>query len=52
VISAAIAALARYQKMKQILLDEDLREALDLIRVFHKRLTEQMNKGMKPHLDN
>lgn len=40
-----------FQKMKQILLDEDLREALDLIRVFHKRLTEQMNKGMKPHLD-
>lgn len=40
------------QKMKQILLDEDSREALDLIKILHKRLMEQMNKGMKSHLDN
>jgi hypothetical protein len=40
------------QKMKQILLDEDFKEALILIKVFHKRLVEQMNKGMKSHLDN
>ena len=39
------------QKMKQVLLDEDIHEALDLIKVFHKRLMEQMNKGMKSHLD-
>jgi hypothetical protein len=39
------------QKMKQILLDEDFKEALTLIKVFHKRLTEQINKGMKSHLD-
>jgi hypothetical protein len=38
------------QKMKQVLLDEDLKEALNLIKIFHKRLTEQMNKGMKSHL--
>ncbi len=36
--------------MKQILLDEDRGEALLLIRVLHKRLSEQMNKGMKSHL--
>jgi hypothetical protein len=39
------------QKMKQILLDEDFKEALILIKVFHKRLVEQTNKGMKSHLD-
>ena len=39
------------QKIKQILLDEDSREALDLIKILHKRLMEQMNKGMKSHLD-
>ena len=39
------------QKMKQILLDEDPAEALALIKSLHKRLTEQMNKGMKSHLD-
>lgn len=38
------------QKMKQILLDEDKREALLLIRALHKRLLEQANKGMKSHL--
>ena len=38
------------QKMKQVLLDEDLQEALDLLKVFHKRLMEQTNKGMKSHL--
>ncbi len=38
------------QKMKQVLLDEDLKEAFNLIKIFHKRLTEQMNKGMKSHL--
>jgi len=38
------------QKMKQVLLDEDLKEALDLIKTFHKRLMEQENKGMKSHL--
>lgn len=39
------------QKMKQLLLDEDLKEAMELIKIFHKRLTEQMNKEMKSHLD-
>lgn len=39
------------QKMKQILLDEDRDEALTLIKILHKRLMEQMNKGMKSHLD-
>jgi len=39
------------QKMKQVLLDEDLKEALDLIKIFHKRLMAQENKGMKSHLD-
>jgi hypothetical protein len=39
------------QKMKQVLLDEDSAEALKLIKIFHKRLMEQMNKGMKSHLD-
>ena len=38
------------QKMKQILLDEDAKEALLLVRALHNRLTEQMNKGMKSHL--
>lgn len=40
------------QKMKQILLDEDHKGALGLIKVFHKRLMEQVNKGMKSHLGN
>lgn len=39
------------QKMKQILLDDDAKEALILIKVLHKRLLVQMNKGMKSHLD-
>lgn len=39
------------QKMKQILLDEDRVEALALIKILHKRLVEQANKGMKSHLD-
>ncbi len=39
------------QKMKHILLDEDSDEALKLIKIFCKRLTEQLNKGMKSHLD-
>lgn len=39
------------QKVKQILLDEDRDEALALIKILHKRLMEQMNKGMKSHLD-
>jgi hypothetical protein len=39
-------------KMKHILLDEDHQEALNLIKVLHKRLMEQMNKGMKSHLGN
>jgi hypothetical protein len=41
-----------FQAMKRILLDEDSNEALDLIKLFHKRLVEQKNKGMKSHLDN
>ncbi len=40
------------QKMKQILLDADNKEALNLIKVLHKRLMEQMNNGMKSHLGN
>jgi hypothetical protein len=40
-----------FQKMKQVLLDQDHQEALDLIKILHKRLVEQMNKGMKSHLD-
>ncbi len=40
------------QKMRQILLDNDPKEALDLVKVFYKRVTEQMNKGMKSHLSN
>lgn len=40
------------QKMKEILLDDDAAEALRLIKLFHKRLMEQMNKGMKSHLGN
>jgi len=37
--------------MKQILLDEDRANAIALIKILHKRLMEQMNKGMKSHLD-
>ena len=40
------------QKMKHILLDEDRQEALDLIKILHKRLMEQVNKGLKSHLGN
>ncbi len=40
------------EKIKRILLDEDLKEALPLINVFLKRMVEQSNKGMKSHLDN
>jgi hypothetical protein len=40
-----------FQKIKQILLDEDHQEALALLKIFHKRLSEQLNKGMKSHLD-
>ncbi len=43
--------LEELQKMKQVLLDEELKGALDLIKIFHKRLMEQTNKGMKSHLE-
>lgn len=39
------------QKMELVLLDEDLKEAFDLIEIFHKRLMEQMSKRPISHLD-
>lgn len=40
-----------YIRMKGAALDADRDEALDLIKVFMKRLEQQSRQGLKSHLD-
>ena len=40
-----------FQEMRMAAMDDDKDEALRLIKSFIKRLEQQKQQGMKPHLD-